>query len=327
MDQRAILIEPGASVLMDDVYEAGPPFDVEFPAVVYGIDPKTNSQYTSTNRGARTTPPQATEAPAISLVNDLRSYLSDPSRTFGSVEPDQLSSHIWMKSILRIRVQSTHDFVRADAVKAATANTLRERTLRQFDIRPVLPTEPNSPLRELLLTADWLAHALPDGVPYKERSGNARWIANLSDEENLKVGIDCSTAIWFLFTRSHLPYTHAGIITTADMIAARSPLAEFFAGCDVSDSPHKGDLLVYRNETAHNGHVVLVVDPVRRIAWGSHGYDFANQPMRTGVQYQMIGVKRDWRRWDRDDMTLVSCWRHQAFAIDRTAMPLTAATQ
>ena len=64
----------------------------------------------------------------------------------------------------------------------------------------------------------------------------------------------------------------------------------------------------------------MVIDPQRRIAWGSHGWDGSVAEMKiepeNGVQYQLIKYKPDWARWDRRAMVEKACWRYRLFADD-----------
>jgi hypothetical protein len=64
----------------------------------------------------------------------------------------------------------------------------------------------------------------------------------------------------------------------------------------------------------------MVIDPAKRIAWGSHGWDGNAKESDykvkadTGVEFQRIKYKPDWKRWDRQDMELKRCWRYRRFA-------------
>jgi hypothetical protein len=98
-------------------------------------------------------------------------------------------------------------------------------------------------------------------------------------------------------------------------------MGEEFEACPLGENFETGDLLVYRDDGQGDGHVVMVIDPAKRIAWGSHGWDgnakaFAIPP-DTGVEYQLIKFKQDWQRWDRKTMTFKACWRHKAFTAAR----------
>jgi hypothetical protein len=198
----------------------------------------------------------------------------------------------------------------------ASAGEGREYTVRNFDIRPYLPDDPASPLARFLDTADKLAKASrADGYPYKQHD----W-SKPTDAANLALGIDCSRSIWYGFTRSKLTYNRDDrFLTTADMAAPDSRMADQFDRCPLDGSFELGDLLVYRSATRGDGHVVAVIDVEKRIAWGSHGWDGTPNvepafEADTGVEYQKIKMKKDWQKWDRADMQLVACWRYRKFA-------------
>jgi hypothetical protein len=58
---------------------------------------------------------------------------------------------------------------------------------------------------------------------------------------------------------------------------------------------------------------------VKRIAWGSHGWDGnVNEglPADTGVEYQLIKYKKDWQRWDRPGMERRACWLYRTFTAE-----------
>jgi hypothetical protein len=220
-------------------------------------------------------------------------------------------------SSLDMRVEANSRFLAPEPGEQTVRN--REYTLRTFDIRPYLPDDRDSALYKLLMKADWLANASrTDGFGYRQHA----W-SEPTDEANLKRGIDCSRAIWFAFTRVGLPY-NAGdrYLTTSEMVEDSSPMALEFERCPANDDLHLGDILVYRSDTRHDGHVVMVIDAPKKVAWGSHGWDgeakdahYAIEP-DTGVEYQRIKYKPDWDRWDRQDMTLRACWRYRTFARD-----------
>ena len=93
-----------------------------------------------------------------------------------------------------------------------------------------------------------------------------------------------------------------------------------FESCSDDPNLRIGDVLVYRDATRGDGHVVMVIDPEKRIAWGSHGWDGNPRVLPveadTGVEYQKIKYKKDPRmpRWDRSTMERKACWRYRAFA-------------
>jgi hypothetical protein len=74
---------------------------------------------------------------------------------------------------------------------------------------------------------------------------------------------------------------------------------------------------VYRDDQRGDGHVVMVIDPGKRIAWGSHGWDGNAAELEitpeTGVEFQRIKYKPDWDRWDRKNMHAKACWRYRTF--------------
>jgi hypothetical protein len=136
----------------------------------------------------------------------------------------------------------------------------------------------------------------------------------------LALGIDCSRAIWFAFTRAGLAYNNRdnAYLATADMVTSKTAMKDQFQQCPSDQGFQLGDVLVYRDDGRGDGHVVMVVDPKKRIAWGSHGWDGNSRilPVEpdTGVEYQLIKIKKDWQKWDRSTMTLRNCWRHKAFS-------------
>jgi hypothetical protein len=81
-----------------------------------------------------------------------------------------------------------------------------------------------------------------------------------------------------------------------------------------------GDVLVYRDDTRGDGHVVMVIDTEKRIGWGSHGWDGNPRVMPVepdnGVEYQKIKFKSDWQRWDRKTMKRKACWRYRTFSAE-----------
>ena len=187
----------------------------------------------------------------------------------------------------------------------------REYTIPRFDLRPYLPDDSTVALSKVLQVADRLAQTQ---VGYRQHA----WTA-ATDRANLELGIDCSRAIWYAFTRAGLPYNGTdAYLTTAAMSSPDSPMADEFDRCD--DTRRLGDVLVYRDPERGDGHVVMVIDADRRIAWGSHGWDgnageLAIAP-QTGVEYQRIKHKPDWLRWDRPGMRQTACWRYRQFAAD-----------
>ena len=221
----------------------------------------------------------------------------------------------WTRSVVPVEVRANNRFFtpRSDSEPVTT----REFTLRKFDVRPYLPDNKNSALYQVLSQADKLTRfAGTDGVGYKQHD----W-KEPTDEANLKKGIDCSRALWYVFKKANLPYNKSqAFLTTAAMIGPSSRMNENFESCN--SKPYQiGDILVYRDVSNTTGHTVMVIDPdqTQRIAWGSHGYD-SSAPKNSGikpdigVEYQKIMSRADWQRWDKMDMQLKQCWRYRKFS-------------
>jgi hypothetical protein len=64
--------------------------------------------------------------------------------------------------------------------------------------------------------------------------------------------------------------------------------------------------LIYRDGQRGDAQTVMVIDPERRIAWGSHVWDGNARELEvepdTGVEYRLIKDKKDWERWERKYM-------------------------
>jgi hypothetical protein len=170
------------------------------------------------------------------------------------------------------------------------------------------PTDTQSALYKVLKQAQILTANVSfmgsDGVPYKQHGWNAG-----SDRANLKRGIDCSRAIWFAFTRAGVPYNRQNrYLATSNMWRKKSGMKHYFRRCSVNDL-RLGDVLVYRG--GGKGHTVMVLDPKKELAWGSHGWD-KRRHKDTGVEVQKV-VPAGWRYWDKYRMQLKACWRHKDF--------------
>lgn len=214
--------------------------------------------------------------------------------------------------------------------QGVSPRSAREYTINNFDIRPYMPDNKSTSLYKVLYQAHKLTgDAYQDGIGYKQHD----WCAT-SDRQNLLNGIDCSRAIWFVFSRASLPYTTKNYhllnnthlyniqpyIPTVSMVSKNSLLANNFDRCDGQEL-QLGDVLVYRRTDKEAGHVVMVIDPEQRIAWGSHGWDgnglTPDGVPDNGAEYQLLKRKKDWRVWDRRTMILKACWRHRDFtAVD-----------
>jgi hypothetical protein len=101
------------------------------------------------------------------------------------------------------------------------------------------------------------------------------------------------------------------------MVTDDTPIQDEFESCTDDPDLQIGDILVYRDDTRGDGHVVMVIDAEKRIGWGSHGWDGNPKilPVEpdTGVEYQKIKYKQDWQRWDRKTMLRKACWRYRSF--------------
>jgi hypothetical protein len=162
-----------------------------------------------------------------------------------------------------------------------------------------------------ILTAD-VSFMGSDGVRYKRHGWNAG-----SDRANLKRGIDCSRVIWFAFTRAGISYNPQNrYLTTSQMWQKNSKMRHYFRRCSVNDL-RLGDVLVYRG--GGKGHTVMVLDPKKELAWGSHGWDKSRRK-DTGVEVQKVVSRNGWRSWDRRRMKLKACWRYKHF----TKQPVTS---
>jgi hypothetical protein len=216
-------------------------------------------------------------------------------------------------SAVTMRVEANPRFLDGPVTANQPIN-MREYTIADFDIRPYLPDDENTALYKVLQKADWLARAAgEDGFGYKQHAWDRP-----TDEENLRLGIDCSRSIWFAFTRAGLPYNQNDrYLTTAMMVGDDTLMADEFESCSDDPNLQHGDILVYRDDARGDGHVVMVIDPAKRIGWGSHGWDGNPKilPVKPdkGVEYQKIKFKSDWERWDRKTMTRKACWRYRAF--------------
>jgi hypothetical protein len=308
-DGRVERLEPGRTVTLSTGFIAVPPLDVQDRVLVFGTQEKNPVPWhllaeTAATRSA------AAAGPTGPLFRTLDRYLRPGSR--GVALSETVDPASWTMSTVPVRVEANVRFLQpADASQAPKP---REYTIPSFDIRPYLPDLPDTALYKVLRTADGLARrpvGQPDGVPYKQHAWD-----RATDEENLGIGIDCSRAVWYAFTRSGLPYNRSdAYLATAQMTAAER-MQDQFDSCTADADLRLGDVLVYRDESAGVGHVVMVIDPEKRIAWGSHGWDGnvrEGMTADTGVEYQLIKYKKDWQRWDRPGMEREACWRYRRF--------------
>jgi hypothetical protein len=321
-DGSAILLQPGKETVIRDPFGARLPLDAEDTVRVFGTQETNPVSWRLLTQDSAARGAQRGAQPGA-LHRALDRYLSVGTR--GVEELDAPAEDTtWTATSLATRVEANARFAQPESAAAPPAT--KEYTIQNFDLRPYRSDDPASVLDRVLVQADKLARTQ---VGYKQHA----WAA-ASDTENLKLGIDCSRAVWFAFTRAGLPYTGkspqgarpAGFakdyLTTAEMVAPGTPMADLFEPCSAAD-PRIGDLLVYRDDERGDGHVVMVIDPSKRIAWGSHGWDGNGKELKiepqTGVEYQRIKYKPDWDRWDRQNMRAKACWRYKAFARELAA--------
>lgn len=309
-DGRRVRLNPGETTIFNSTHETfmgALPLGVWDHAIVFGTQETNPVRWDLLTQTAKS---RAGELVKGGLYRALDRYLQEPGSRGAARQDDEVEDTSWTLSSVKMRVEANSRFVRADVRDQSIQS--REYTIKNFDIRPYLPDDETTALYKVLQRADWLAGAsAKDGFGYKQHS----W-AKPTDKENLALGIDCSRAIWFSFTRAGLKYNRDNrYMHTAIMVGDDSLMADEFERCD--DQLRLGDILVYRDEKKGGGHVVMVIDPEKRIAWGSHGWDgpVPNLPVEpdTGVEYQLIKYKKDWQRWDRSTMFRQACWRYGAF--------------
>lgn len=313
-DGRAVLLRPSQSTVFassNETFVGLPPLGVTDRLLVFGTQENNPVPWQLLTNSAAT---RAAGAPKRGLYRALDRYLTPGSRGVGVSRPAESNDETtWTLSLLTMKVEANSDFLKPKSSSAAPNK--REYTIPNFDIRPYLPDDRESDLYRLLTMADSLSKSsAEDGYGYKQHD----WSLD-SDAENLKKGIDCSRAIWFAFTRAGLRYSADNrYLSTHSMVGSGSAMADQFERCDNDPELRLGDILVYRDETRGDGHVVMVIDPEKRIAWGSHGWDGNARELTikpdTGVEYQLIKYKQDWERWDRKTMTRKACWRYRQFA-------------
>lgn len=307
-DGATIALSPGEEVILPRTFIGQLPLDTTDTLIIFGTQESNPVQWhlltditRSDTRGAQSP-----------LQNKIEQYLTQ-TRGIGEISSSNTDTSTWTMSIVPIRVEANSRFLKAAKNKSVSEYDSREYTIQQFNILPYLPDNEQSPLYQVLQTADQLARAsVNDGYPYTQHD----WSQG-SDAANLQKGIDCSRSIWYAFTRSGLDYNHKNsYLTTKEMAAGDSIMKDEFFRCD--NKPLQiGDILVYRDDNRGDGHTIMVIDPKKRIAWGSHGWDGSGKALKiepdTGVEYQLIKYKKDWQRWDRKTMFKKACWRYKQF--------------
>jgi hypothetical protein len=314
-DDSKIRLQPGESHTFNatgETFIGTPPLDVQDRIMIFGTNEKNPVSWSLFTETAET---RGTRGPGPSALHRaLDRYLKPGTRGVGQMEERTVEESTWTMSTVTMRVTANPGFLEAPANTEQPIKS-REYTIADFDIRPYLPDDQDTALYKVLQKADWLAKAAgEDGFGYKQHAWDRP-----TDEENLQLGIDCSRAIWFAFTRAGLPYNRDDrYLTTAEMVGDDTRMQDEFESCADDPDLQIGDVLVYRDDVRGDGHVVMVIDPAKRIAWGSHGWDgnpgiLPVEPDK-GVEYQKIKFKSDWERWDRKTMMRKACWRYRTFA-------------
>lgn len=320
VDGRAVLLRPGQSKVFNssnETFIGSVPLDITDHLMVFGTQENNPVPW------HLITDTRASRAAGLAkhgLYRALDNYLT-PGQRGVSRQKETVDETTWTLSSLTMRVEANTQFLKK--ITSSMVQNSREYTIKNFDIRPYLPDDETSTLYKVLTTADALARSSPiDGYGYKQHA----WTKS-NDKQNLKLGIDCSRSIWYAFTRSGLPYNKTDkYLTTGMMVNNDSRMADQFDRCDNDPELRLGDILVYRDNTRGDGHVVMVIDPEKRIAWGSHGWDGNSKILKiepdTGVEYQQIKYKKDWARWDRTTMARKACWRYRKFESKTLPWPL-----
>jgi hypothetical protein len=193
-------------------------------------------------------------------------------------------------STVTVQVEANPGFVGPPWDKAKAP--AKQDVVADFDVRPYLPDDRTTALYRVLAATDQLA---------KAPGSSAR----------------SSGAIMAAFSQAKVPYNKQGKqLTTADMVAADTAMLDYFERCD--GLPRQaGDIVVYRDDKRGEGQVLLAIDPQRRIAWGSPGWDGkAPAAPEAGAQYQLLKSKDDWKRGNRPDVAEKACWRYRQFSAE-----------
>ncbi len=308
-DGRNIPLNPGEEVILPGTFIGQLPLETTDTVMIFGTQESNPVHWYLLTDVSRT----ETRGDHSPLQNTIEQYLTQ-TRGVGQTSSTEADTSTWTRSIVPMKVEANSRFLKPKTMGTASDFDSREYTIQHFNILPYLPDNEQSPLYRVLQTADQLARSsINDGYPYTQHD----WSQG-SDDKNLKKGIDCSRSIWYAFTRSGLDYNHKNsYLTTKEMAAEGSVMNDEFIRCD-NQPVQIGDILVYRDDTRGDGHTVMVIDPQKRIAWGSHGWDGSGKALKiepdTGVEYQLIKYKKDWARWDRKTMFKKACWRYKQFS-------------
>jgi len=314
-DRRRVRLQPGEQVTFlgrGETFRGLLPLDVQDRILVFGTREDNPVDWSLLTSAAE----ERTRGSAGgSLYKALNSYLkANATRGAGVVDDEEvIETSPWTMSSLVMRVEANQRFLNPDSQDDSI--TKREYTINNFNINPYLPDDEQTKLYKVLDRANWLANAsATDGIGYKQHAWN-----KATDMENLNLGIDCSRTMWFIFTRTGLPYNRSDkYLPTAQMFGENSMMNDEFTNCTDDLQFKLGDVLVYRDEERGDGHTVMVIDPVKKISFGSMGWDgnpriLPDAIADTGVEFQKTIIKPDLRLWDRKTMMLKACWRYRAF--------------
>jgi len=313
-DRRRVRLQPGEEITFrgkGETFRGLLPLDVQDRILVFGTQEDNPVDWALLTSGAT----DRTRGPTGSALHSaLNSYLTpNASRGQGVDDEVLIENSPWTMSSLAMRVEANHRFFNPDQQDAPI--TKREYTINDFNIYPYLPDNRQTDLYKVLEKASWLANtSAKDGIGYKQHA----W-KQATDTENLDLGIDCSRTMWFIFTRTGLTYNRSDkYLPTAHMFGKNSLMNDEFESCTDDLQFQLGDVLVYRDEIRGDGHTVMVIDPVKKISFGSMGWDGNPRIMPetiadTGVEFQKTVFKPDMRLWDRQTMKLKACWRYRAF--------------
>lgn len=313
-----VKLSPGQTATLEGEFRAEPPINVREHLLIFGTqepDPVewrrfSTSGEVSRGHAAGVQEERPLEALVQRFIGQQRGALA-----WTGAEPGM---EAWTSTYLSLVTEANTQFLNAG--KDIPGELLkREYSVSSLDIRAYLPSDPESALYKVLTKADELASYAAGGkVGYKMHP----W-TQPTDAENLQLGITCSRAIWWVFTRAGLPFNHDNeIVRSRDAVGADSIMREEFEDCRMDPHLHTGDVLVYRDPARNLGHMVMVIDPRKRIAWGAHTWDgnaTAQPPGRravnpTAVQYQVIQNRSEWSTWDYPGLRRAGCWRYRGFS-------------
>ncbi len=335
-------VEVGGVILGNDGTLLGFPFDGQPVVLRPGKSHRFPLQRPGRDPGLRSTPPlDITEhvlvygAPKGSGVHfaELMSWSSSSRSLGGRSGGSAPAEGEWTRVHLPFRVQANRS--RPTSLSRDPSERRRELTLNGFDITPYLPANPNALLYKVLQNAERLVdYERTDGLPYaqcwahgseaingtsrrseREWPGKTCWERPFDfDRDTAELsegpGIDCSTSMWFVYTRacngderlplpprlrgeSHADYQarlrafhdeergcmlftdgdfRAGFATTRTLANKPHLMTAHWKSC-LGEPLQTGDMLVTRNAGDTSGHTYMVIDPDRYVVFGSHGGD------------------------------------------------------